>query len=223
MDTVSENVADTASRSIEKYTLENMSCFVVGLICTLVFIFFSMISGCWSSLSWSTFGVSILAIYVLTTGTCWYMQSKKWSNALFRFDSFVAHQNVYRACPPDQPLNHRSVLVRAHLCVLVNVRMHENYAVDRFCHQRCAKIKWNHANKTFVLFWSKFPCFFSHCTLEKTHVSEFLLQKIHHDFCMSRANNYKRPLDQSIGKNMFHHFNFARLKVDLFQTVKVCN
>lgn len=77
MDTVSENLTETATKSIEKYTLENMSCFVVGLICTLVFIFFSMISGCYAPLSWSSLAVSIGSVYLLTTGLCWYMQSKK--------------------------------------------------------------------------------------------------------------------------------------------------
>jgi len=74
MDNVSENVSNVASDSIKQYTIENMSCFIVGIVATLVFVLFTMISGCWAPLTWTAFGVSVASVYALSTGVCWYMR-----------------------------------------------------------------------------------------------------------------------------------------------------
>ena len=74
MESVTENVSNVATESIKQYTIENMSCFIVGVMSTLVFVFFTMISGCWNALTWTAFGVSILTVYALTTGVCYYMR-----------------------------------------------------------------------------------------------------------------------------------------------------
>ena len=69
-----EFLGATASKMIKKDTLEHMSSFIVGAIATLVFVLFSMISGCWASFSWTSIAISVSTVYVASTATCWYMR-----------------------------------------------------------------------------------------------------------------------------------------------------